>query len=280
VSRPLPRFLHSALLALCAFASTASAEVRPEQRIGLPRDASADGHLIDSLMQSAHVLDLLLFTVAAVWLGYACFRHNSKHEAVYDHGDSRKSMVVVLAISAATFLVVDGNFFVNTLKDLNGTFWNFQKPAEDPRTVRIEINAHQWAWDARYAGADGRFGTKDDIVSWNELRIPANAPIYLQLTSTDVVHALYLPNFRIKMDAVPGQVNRMWFQAKPEVAGEEFEVACAQHCGANHYKMRAVLTVMAEDAFKAWAQEASALAERAYDAEDKKAHWGWEWKER
>jgi cytochrome c oxidase subunit 2 len=263
---PLARLSARAFGALALLASMAAhASVRPESGYGLPRDASRDGHLIDSLMNSAHVLDLILFAVMCLWIGYACLRHNSRHEAVYDHGDSRKSMTVVLAISAAIFLVVDGNFFINTMKDLNGTFWNFRKPAEDPSTVRIEINAHQWSWDARYAGADGKFKTKDDIVTWNDLRIPADA--------------LYLPNFRIKMDAVPGQVNQMWFQARTDVVGQDFEIACAQHCGAHHYKMRGVLTVMPRDAYDAWVREASVNAERSFDPEDAKAHWGWEWKE-
>jgi cytochrome c oxidase subunit 2 len=268
------------VLALAALApALAYGGVRPEAGLGLPRDASVHGHLIDSLMDGAHVLDLVLFAIVCAWMGYACLKHGRRHQAVYDHGDSRKSITVVLAISAAIFLVLDGNFFVNTLRDLNGTFWNFRTPAEDPRTVRIEVNAHQWAWDVRYAGADGKFGTKDDVVTWNELRIPADVPISVQLTSTDVIHALNLPNFRQKMDAVPGQVNRLWFQARPEVAGEEFEFACAQHCGTNHYKMRGVLTVVRPDEFNAWAQEASINAERAYDPDDAQARWGWEWKE-
>lgn len=258
----------------------AQAAVRPEKGVGLPRDVSADGWRIDWLMNWTHVFNLILFAIMCGWMAIACFKHNRKHAAEYDLGSGARSVTIALALSAFIFAVVDGNLFVNTLIDLGDTFWNFKKPAEDPRTVRIEINAHQWAWDARYAGADGKFNTADDIVTWNDVRIPAGVPVYLQLASTDVVHSLYLPNFRVKQDAVPGQVNRLWFQAKPEAVGQEFEIGCAQHCGTNHYKMRGVLTVLSEEQFKAWAAEASVNAQRAYDADDPAAHWGWAWKER
>jgi cytochrome c oxidase subunit II len=67
----------------------------------------------------------------------------------------------------------------------------------------------------------------------------------------------------------------LWFQSK--ITGD-FDIGCAQHCGTNHYKMKAMLTVLPEDEFARWAAEASASGVRAYDANDKDAHWGWEWR--
>ena len=141
--------------------------------------------------------------------------------------------------------------------------------------MRIQINAHQWAWDARYAGPDGKFNTEDDVVTLNDIRVPIDSPIVMQLASTDVIHSLYLPNFRVKMDAVPGQVNNLYFQAKET---GEFEIGCAQHCGPNHYKMRGQLTVMPKDAYEAWLKAGSADGKRMFDPADKDANWGWEWR--
>jgi cytochrome c oxidase subunit 2 len=101
--------------------------------------------------------------------------------------------------------------------------------------------------------------------------------VLLQLASTDVIHSFYLPNFRVKSDAVPGMINRLWFEAKET---GQFEIGCAQHCGVNHYKMRAVLTVLSAEAYKAWAAESSIRSARAFDPKDEEAHWGWEWKSR
>jgi len=273
------RFLRLSRVAalVCAMVSVLSwAEVKPEAGIGLPRDVSVDGGRIDWLMNVTHVFNIILFAIMCVWIGIACVKHGRNHTAEYDLGSSKRSVTIAAAISALIFFVVDGNLFVTTIIDLNNAFWNFEKPAKDPKTVRIQINAHQWAWDARYAGADGKFNTEDDILTWNDVKVPVNTPVYLQLASTDVIHSFYLPNFRQKMDAVPGQVNRMWFQAKET---GEFEIGCAQHCGTHHYKMKGLLTVLPEDQFKTWVGEASVNASRAFDPDDKAAHWGWEWKE-
>ena len=99
-------------------------------------------------------------------------------------------------------------------------------------------------------------------------------PIIIQLAATDVLHSFSLPNFRIKQDAVPGMINKMWWQAKTTGV---FDIACAQHCGVNHYKMRGKLTVLEPAAFAAWANEASALSRENYDPKDQSAHWAWDW---
>jgi cytochrome c oxidase subunit 2 len=161
--------------------------------------------------------------------------------------------------------------------DLNKIFWNFDGVEARPDVVTIEINAHQWAWDARYAGPDGKFNTKDDIVTLNDIRVPEGVPVLMQIASTDVIHSLYLPNFRVKQDAVPGMINRLWFEAKET---GQFVIGCAQHCGVNHYKMQGMLTVLSREDYKAWAEETSQRSARAFDPKDEEAQWGWEWKSR
>jgi cytochrome c oxidase subunit 2 len=257
------------------FAGAAWAEVKPEAGIGLPHDVSEYGHRIDWLMNVTHVFNIILFVIMCVWMAIACIKHNRKHKAEYDHGSSKRSMTIALSLSVFIFAVVDGNLFVNTIWDLNEVFWNFEKPESNPDTVRVQVNGHQWAWDIRYAGPDNKFNTPDDIVTWNELKVPVGVPVYLQLASTDVIHSFYLPNLRMKQDAVPGQINRMWFQAKE--AGD-FDIGCAQHCGTHHYKMKGLLSVLSPDEYKKWADEASINAKRTYDPDDAAAHWGWEWK--
>ena len=113
-------------------------------------------------------------------------------------------------------------------------------------------------------------------MTWNDFKIPVNTPIHLQLASADVIHSFYLPNFRMKMDAVPGQINQFWFQAKET---GQFEIGCAQHCGTHHYKMKGILTVLPEDEYRKWEQEASINGKRAHDPEDVASNWGWDWKE-
>jgi cytochrome c oxidase subunit 2 len=154
-------------------------------------------------------------------------------------------------------------------------FWNFAAAEENRETVRIEVQAHQWAWSARYAGEDGKFNTPDDVVTLNDIRVPSGVPVLVQLASVDVIHSFALPNFRVKRDAVPGEITKLTFQARVE---GEYEISCAQHCGPNHYKMRGVLTVLPRDRYDEWLRLSGAFARRAYDPEDAEAHWGWDWR--
>jgi cytochrome c oxidase subunit 2 len=248
---------------------------QPETGWGMPRDVSLDGWRIDWLINITTVFVGILFVIMCVWMVYAAIKHNQHHEAEYDHGSSKRSVTVALVISALIFFVVDGNLFVNAINDLSVSFWNFGEVDKNPATVKVEVNAHQWAWDFRYPGPDGQFNTPDDVVMLNHLRVPVGTPVSLQMGSTDVIHSLYLPNFRVKTDAVPGMINRLWFQAKET---GDFDIGCAQHCGTNHYKMKGLLTVLPKEEFEAWYSVASTDAKRYFDPEDKEALWGWEWR--
>lgn len=258
-----------------ALASIAAAAPKPEAGWGLPRDVSTHGHEVDWLINITMVFLTILFVIMCVWMAIACLKHNENHAADYDHGDSMHSVKTALGLSAVIFFVVDGNLWVDSTVDVNGLFWNFEKVDANKDTVRIEINARQWLWDARYSGPDGSFNTQDDVLATNDIRVPVDTPIYLQLASPDVIHSFYLPNLRIKNDAVPGMINKMWFQAKET---GEFDIGCAQHCGANHYKMKGRLIVMPKQEYAAWAELASQDAARVYDAADAEAHWGWAWR--
>lgn len=264
-------------LSACAMltAPLAYAAPQPESGWGLPRDVSQEGHRIDGLIRITGLFVAILFVIMCVWMVMAVIKHNKNHEAEYDHGDARHQVRFAAGLSALIFFVVDGNLWVNSTLDVNSTFWNFEKAESTPGAVRIEINAHQWAWDARYAGRDGKFNTADDIVTLNDIRVPVGAPVILELASTDVIHSFWLPNLRLKQDAMPGMVNKMWFIAKDQ---GQVDIACTQHCGTNHYKMKGTLTILSPEDYAKWAAEASANGARAYNPDDKEAHWGWDWR--
>jgi cytochrome c oxidase subunit 2 len=254
--------------------AVAFADPIPEDGWGMPRDVSKHGHRIDWLLDVTNAFVALLFIIMCIWMFWAVTRHNEDHEAEYDHGDSKHHVAIAMLISALVFFVVDGNLWFNATVDVNTIFWNFELPEKDPNVVRIEVNAHQWAWDARYAGPDGKFNTQDDVVVLNDIRVPVGVPVTFQLASTDVIHSFYLPNLRVKQDAMPGMITRLWFVA--EETGE-FDIACAQHCGIHHYKMKGRLTIMPMEDYQSWISSMSEMHARGYDANDTGAHWGWEW---
>jgi cytochrome c oxidase subunit 2 len=238
-----------------------------------PPDASLNGYRSDLLFSITTTMCAVLFLIMCAILIFACLAHrHGRHQAHYEHGVGRRALLLTAAISAVIFFGVDGVLLVDSYVDLDRAFWSFPSPAAQP--LYIEVYAQQWAWNIRYAGPDGRFNTPDDVVTLDDMHIPVDRPVVVRLRSKDVVHSFYLPNFRIKQDAIPGSETKIWFQAK--TVGQ-YEVGCAQHCGASHYKMRGLVTVESATDFDAWLQARSREDARRYDAADSDAHWGWPW---
>ena len=135
----------------------------------------------------------------------------------------------------------------------------------------VEITGQQWSWSYRLPGADGRLGTvdarlitvdnpfgmdpddpygQDDVlVERGALHLLKDQPVKVLLRSKDVLHDFYVPEFRAKMDAVPGMVTYMWFT--PTKTGI-YEVLCAELCGIGHHTMRGTVIVDEADEYEAW----------------------------
>jgi cytochrome c oxidase subunit 2 len=155
-------------------------------------------------------------------------------------------------------------------------------PPENEAVV-VQVTAEQFAWNARYAGPDGVFGktdvklvdlqtnplgvdrsdppAKDDVVTLNQIYLPANKPVIVKLRSKDVIHSFGVPEFRVKQDAVPGLTIPIWFipnvttaEMRTRLGNPEFqyEIACAQLCGLGHARMRGFVTVLTNDEFQKW----------------------------
>jgi cytochrome c oxidase subunit 2 len=229
---------------------------------------------VDAVLRYLTVTTTICFLVMlTILLVAVTFHRGGKRPARYTHGAGPRDRLVALLVGAIVLLGIDAVAVVRSAGPLGRGFWRY--PDSDPSAVRVEVTAQQWAWTFRTAGEDGLFNTADDIVTLNELRVPVDRPVNLQLTSKDVVHSMFLPNFRTKIDAIPGSVTRLWFQ--PIKTGV-FEIGCAQHCGAWHYKMRGELTVLDAEAYARWLARAKADAAVRYDAADLEAHDGWTWR--
>ena len=150
---------------------------RGARTLALPEDASTHGHRIDALLATSHRFDVALAAVMLGWMVLAVWRFRGARRAAAD-GGTRRSRALVLAVALVTFVVVDGTLFLRSLGYLDEVLWNFEVPARHAGTVRLEVNARQWAWEARYAGEDGRFGTADDVVTWSDVRVPVGVPVW------------------------------------------------------------------------------------------------------
>ncbi len=108
----------------------------------------------------------------------------------------------------------------------------------------VEVTARQFEWRLRYPGEDGVIGTRDDIHHVNDLHIPVDTRCAGRPQEQDVLHSFFLPNLRIKQDAVPGMKIPVWFRAKETGT---YDMVCAELCGWGHYKMKGRLTVESRD---------------------------------
>ncbi len=274
-ARILITAITTGLISLVVFAANVQASVEPEPGFGLPRDFSKEGYRIDRLIETTTIFVVILFVLTCLWMLIACIKYNKNHPALYDHGDGRKQVWKALSLSCLIFFVVDGNLLYNSTVDVNTVYWNFEQ-FEDPDKdhVRVQVNARQWAWHFHYAGADNKFDTPDDIYTTNNMVVPVNRPVLVEMGAVDVIHSFYLPNLRVKTDAMPGSINKFWFEA---VKTGEVDIACAQHCGTHHYKMKGLLQIMTAEDFNAWIAASSKSAVVTYDDQDTHARWGWDW---
>jgi len=107
-----------------------------------------------------------------------------------------------------------------------------------------------------YPGLDGKFGTPDDYSQENLLHVPVNHVVQVTLMSKDVIHSFFLPNLRLKQDAVPGREITVWFNA---TKSGDYEIPCAELCGFGHSNMKGYLKVNTPEEFQAWAKEKNAF---------------------
>lgn len=242
--------------------------------LSLPEDASRHGYLTDHLLAQTERFDIALLVVALALLTFAVVRFHRGRKAS-PTAETPRSKKLVLFSAIAIFVVIDGALLLGSERVMRAWLDNFAASERDPRTVRVEVNAHQWAWDFRHAGEDGAFNTPDDPLTWNEVRIPVGRPVHFQVASTDVVHGFNLPHFRVQVDAIPGRIHHVWIEAAKVGV---FELGCSNHCGTGHYKMRGVVRVMEDAAYEAWLETASQRAATAFVPDDPGLRWGWEWR--
>jgi len=238
----------------------------------MPQDVSQLGVGIDRQMAETMISSGILFVVAQLVLAFFVWRFA-------DNNDRRK---VKIFPGGATPMVVGAIIFVGAeilaLTLVGSKIWAsiYVAPA-DPHSLKIDVQAEQFAYYFRYPGPDGKFGAlhpdlidessgnffgldpandtsaRDDIVAAT-LAIPVNTPILLELHAKDVSHAFYVPELRIQQDFVPGLVIPLHFTATRLTKSE---IVCTQLCGLGHYNMRAYLEVMSADDFKKWLSEQS-----------------------
>lgn len=246
-----------------------------------PEDVSLHGWRIDRVIQYLDLVVTIAFGLVLAALIYFIFRYRARpgHTAVYDHGDRPINILATVCLGLLVFVSIDMVIERMSFHDLKEVFWNFPQGRD---VLKVEIMPQQFAWNIRYTGDDGEFATEDDIVApLNQMHVPVDVPVVVQMSSYDVVHAFYVANLRIKQDAIPGNVTTFWFQTTKKGV---YEIACSALCGIGHTNMRGFLTVESREDFERWLNDLkseSSGEEDAWAMEDTTGgmlmDWGWRW---
>jgi cytochrome c oxidase subunit II len=240
-----------------------------------PPNLSEHGPGVDQLNIYVHYLMFVMFIAWAIYFVYCLihFRKREGHKAVYNPAKGKLAKVSEVGVILAEAIL---------LVALSMPAWAAYKKNFPSReeALNVRVVGEQFAWNFHYPGRDGVFGktdpklmnnvgnslgidmsdprAKDDIITLNELHIPLNKPVIVNISSKDVIHSFTINVLRVKQDAVPGMVIPIHFKAVSGVGTHE--ITCAQLCGLGHYRMQGFVYIDTPEQYAQWfAQKESEL---------------------
>lgn len=198
--------------------------------------------------ESVAAYDRLFFAYMAVgvtvtvlvfcWMAYLLIRYRRRKgddagdDGPAGPGDSGGRSLTTLIITAAIGFTLTAATF--------GTLDFLDKPPEEATGFVVEVQAFQFGW---------RFVYPNNTSATEDLRVPVGKAVLLRVTSLDVMHSFAIPDFKLKIDAIPGRVNSLWFRA--EEPGE-YPIRCMELCGTGHAHMQGAVVAMTPDGFAQW----------------------------
>jgi cytochrome c oxidase subunit 2 len=213
-----------------------------------PENISTYGADVDGVFYLIYYIVGFWFVLTQVAIIYFIvrYRRRSGARAVYVRGDRWRELSWIM-VPAAIVLVLDLG-----IDAAGARVWDTVKTHLPAGDVHLDVTAKQFEWLVAYPGPDAQLGTADDFTVNSELHVPTGKDIRLTLRSQDVLHSFFLPNVRLKQDAVPGRSIDVWFNVtKPGT----YELACAELCGFGHYTMRGQFIVHTPDDYERWVRE-------------------------
>jgi cytochrome c oxidase subunit II len=226
-----------------------------------PTPIASNWHYIDNTISLTFWITGLAFVAVVLFTAYCVyrFRHQEGRRAAYEPENDKLELWLTIATAVGVAALLAPGLYV---------WGQFVRPPGG--ASEIEVVGQQWQWSFRLPGKNGRLGTadiryvspnnplglnprdlsgQDDIViEGGELHLPLGKPVKAALRSLDVVHDFYVPEFRARMNLVPGMVTYFWFT--PTRTGT-FEILCAAYCGVGHPMMRGKVVVDSETAYQA-----------------------------
>lgn len=215
-----------------------------------PENISTYGADIDGVFYLIYYIVSFWFVLTQLAIVYFVirYRRGAGKRAVHVRGDRWRELSWIL-VPAAIVLVLDLG-----IDAAGARVWDTVKTHLPAGDVHLAVTAKQFEWLVTYPGADGKFGTSDDFTLNSELHVPMGKDVRVTLRSQDVVHSFFLPNTRLKQDAVPGRAIDVWFNVTKTGT---YELACSELCGFGHYTMRGQLIVHTPADYDQWLRRRS-----------------------
>jgi cytochrome c oxidase subunit 2 len=212
-----------------------------------------------------------VFSAVVLFIAYCVhrFRHQDGRKADYEPENKRLETWLGIVTAAGVAAMLAPGLVV---------WYQFVTVPDD--AAEYEVVGQQWQWNFRLPGKHGRLGSADPqyvtadnplglnpgdpngrdnvVLTGEDLHLPVGKPVKLTLRSLDVVHDFWVPEFRAKMDMMPGLVTRFWFT--PTRTGT-FEILCAGFCGIGHPQMRASIVIESENDYQLWLQKKQTFAQ-------------------
>lgn len=235
--------------------------------------ASVHGVWTDNLFWTTMIVIGIVFAITQIllfWYSYKYQHKDDKRAFYYPHNNKLEIVWTMIPAVVMALLVFAG-----------WQTWSKITSAAPEDAVVVEVMGKQFNWMVRYPGDDGKLGVanyklidavnefgvdfsdpnaQDDFMPM-EIHVPKGKPVLLKIRSRDVIHSVFMPHFRLKMDAVPGMPTKFWFvptkttyEMQNETGNPDFkyELACAEVCGRGHFAMRFIVVVDEPEDYEAW----------------------------
>lgn len=239
----------------------------------LPEAVSVHGVRTDRMFWVTMGILSFAFIVTNIFLFVFAYKYQYKEgNKAYFYPENHKLEVVWTVIPAIVMSI---------LVFYGWKEWSAITAPEPKDSEVVEVMGKQFAWQVRYPGPDGQLGAHDfrlidetnvfgldftdesslDDFTPPEIHIPKGKPVLFKIRARDVLHSVYAPHFRLKMDAVPGMATKFWFvptkttrQMRDELGNPNFnyELACAEICGRGHFAMRFLIVVDEPEVYEEW----------------------------
>lgn len=238
-----------------------------------PPIASVHGHKMETMFWTTMTVIGIAFVITQVLLFWYSYK--------YQHKDGRRAYFFAHNNKIEVIWTIIPAIVMASLIFAGWKAWTRITGPAPKESVVVEVMGKQFNWLVRYPGRDMKLGVinyrlidavnewgfdlsdksaQDDFTT-NEIHVPKGVPVLIKIRSRDVLHAVYMPHFRVQMYAVPGMPTRFWFT--PTISTDEmraklgnpkfnYELACNQLCGGSHFAMKATVIVDEPDDYQNW----------------------------